>query len=132
MLRKAGYDAYGVDIRWPGADFYGDIESSHLGPGVLRYYEEGGRIPFDDETFDVIISDQVFEHVVPMAETVVEIERIGKPDGVMYHHFPSRTVLREGHIGIPLGLRRVGDCVLSHRSSQALRGRRQQGRPRLA
>jgi len=26
-------------------------------------------------------------------------------DGLMYHHFPSREVLREGHIGIPLAHR---------------------------
>src|SRR4051812_27299202 len=64
LLRAAGFDAYGVDIRWPGGD-YGQIDASELGrSGVLRYYEEGGRLPFDDDTFDLIVSDQVFEHVV--------------------------------------------------------------------
>jgi len=103
LLRNAGYDAYGVDIRWPGADFYGDIENDpEFPPGTLRYYEEAGPLPFPDATFDVIVSDQVFEHVVPLQETIAELERVLKPGGVMYHHFPSRTVLREGHIGIPL------------------------------
>ena len=105
MLRAAGYDACGVDIRWPGANI-GDIEASELGrEGVLRYYEEGGRLPFDDDSFDVVVSDQVFEHVVPLEASVREIERVLRPGGVAYHHFPSRAVWREGHIGIPLAHR---------------------------
>ena len=102
MLRAAGYDAHGVDIRWPGATTP-DIEASELGrAGLLRYYEEGGRLPYDDDTFDVVVSDQVFEHVVPLEASVREIERVLRPGGVTYHHFPSRAVWREGHIGIPL------------------------------
>jgi SAM-dependent methyltransferase len=105
MLRAAGYDAHGVDIRWPGATTP-DIEASDLGrEGVLRYYEEGGRLPFDDDTFDVVVSDQVFEHVVPLEASVREIERVLRPGGVASHHFPSRAVWREGHIGIPLAHR---------------------------
>ena len=104
LLRNAGFDAYGVDIDWPGAD-YGDLTRSPLGEGVLQYYEEGGPLPFGDDTFDVVISDQVFEHVVPIEASVREIERVLKPGGVSYHHFPSRTVWREGHIGIPFAHR---------------------------
>jgi SAM-dependent methyltransferase len=102
MLRAAGFDAYGVDIRWPGHDT-GDLEAGELGrQGVLRYYDEGGALPFDDDSFDVIVSDQVFEHVVPLEASLREIERVLRPGGVTYHHFPSRSVWREGHIGIPL------------------------------
>ncbi len=105
MLCGAGYDAFGVDIRWPGAD-YGDLGADELGrQGRLRYYEEGGRLPFDDNSFDVIVSDQVFEHVVPIESAVQEIERVCRASGVMYHHFPSRAVWREGHIGIPFSHR---------------------------
>ena len=86
LLRAAGYEALGR-------------------AGVLRPYEEGGRLPFDDDMFDVVISDQVFEHVEPLEASLAEVERVVKPDGVMYHHFPSREVVREGHIGIPLAHR---------------------------
>jgi SAM-dependent methyltransferase len=105
MLRAAGYDAYGVDIRWPG-HATDDLEDSELGrQGRLRYYDEGGRLPFEDDSFDVIVSDQVFEHVVPLEASLREIERVLRPGGVAYHHFPSRSVWREGHIGIPLSHR---------------------------
>jgi SAM-dependent methyltransferase len=100
MLRAAGYDAYGVDIRWEGADAI-DLGDA----GTLRSFEEGGRLPFGTDRFDVVVSNQVFEHVVPMEAAVREIERVLKPTGVMYHHFPSREVLREGHIGIPFAHR---------------------------
>ena len=102
MLRERGFDAYGVDIRWPGADY----EQGELGrQGILRYYEEGGRLPFDDDSFDLVISDQVFEHVVPIEESLAEIDRVLRPGGVTYHHFPSSSVWREGHIGIPFAHR---------------------------
>lgn len=105
MLRGAGFDAYGVDIRWPGAD-YGDLEATELGrQGVLRYYEQGGRLPFDDDTFDVVVSDQVFEHVEPLEATVRELERVCRRGALSYHHFPYHTVWREGHIGIPFAHR---------------------------
>jgi SAM-dependent methyltransferase len=105
MLRERGYEAYGVDIRWPGAD-YGDLVGSDLGrEGILRLYDEGGRLPFEDDYFDLVVSEEVFEHVVPIEESLAELERVLKPDGMAYHHFPSRTVWREGHIGIPFAHR---------------------------
>ena len=105
LLRDAGFDAYGVDIRWPGAD-YGDLEATELGRRrVLRYYEEGGRLPFEDGFFDVVVSDQVFEHVRPIEQAVRELSRVTRAGGLGYHHFPSRAVWREGHIGIPFAHR---------------------------
>jgi SAM-dependent methyltransferase len=101
MLRDAGYDAYGVDIRWAGAD-YGDLEASDLGrAGHLRYYDEGGPLPFADGSFALVVSDQVLEHVVPLHDAVREIERVLAPRGRSYHHVPSRGVWREAHIGVP-------------------------------
>src|SRR4029078_5692050 len=92
MLRAQGYEAYGVDIRWPGAD-YGDLERRDLGrEGILRLYDEGSRLPFDDGVFDVVVSDMVFEHVVPIEASLAELERVLKPDGISCHHFPTRAV----------------------------------------
>jgi SAM-dependent methyltransferase len=105
MLRAEGYEAYGADIRWPGAD-YGDLEASDLGrEGILRLYDEGRPLPFADDYFDLVISDMVFEHVVPIEASLAELQRVLKPDGMSYHHFPSRSVWREGHIGIPFSHR---------------------------
>jgi SAM-dependent methyltransferase len=51
------------------------------------------------------VSNQVFEHVERLGAVVRELERVLKQNGTAYHHFPSREVLREGHIGIPLAHR---------------------------
>lgn len=102
MLRTAGYDAYGVDVR--SGPFTAQADAHEL-PGLLRYYADGEPLPFADGEFDLVVSNQVFEHVVSFDAAVSEIKRVLKPGGVSYHHFPSRSVLREGHIGIPLSHR---------------------------
>ena len=62
-------------------------------------------MPFATDSFDLIISNMVLEHVADLELTVREFDRVLKSGGVMRHHFPSRAVLREGHIGIPLAHR---------------------------
>lgn len=102
MLLAAGFDASGCDVRWPGAD-YRWVEMDEA--DRLHYFDPGGRLPFDDESFDLVVSDQVFEHVPQIEASIDEVERVTRADGVMYHHFPTRDVWREGHIGIPFAHR---------------------------
>jgi SAM-dependent methyltransferase len=111
---EAGLDAWGCDI---------DFSSEWIEPGTLRDLRandrvrqiqraSGGkvspgvgecyRLPFDDNMFDVVISDQVFEHVQNYGETLAELARVSKPDAVMLHIFPSRYRLIEGHLNVPL------------------------------
>jgi SAM-dependent methyltransferase len=59
------------------------------------------RLPFDDSIFDVVISQEVFEHVQNYAETIDELHRILRPGGVCLHSFPSRYRLIEGHVYVP-------------------------------
>jgi len=40
-----------------------------------------GALPFEDETFDIIVSDYVFEHVANPEKTAKELLRILKPGG---------------------------------------------------
>jgi SAM-dependent methyltransferase len=102
MLRRAGIDCYGVEVCYEGASFDAFRNHPLYQEGYLREIPESGDVPFEDGFFDVIISNQVFEHVKDKATVLQNLERILKDDGFMWHHFPSREVLREGHIGIPL------------------------------
>jgi SAM-dependent methyltransferase len=43
----------------------------------------GGRFPFPNESFDVVISSAVLEHVMDMDAFVAECARVMKPDGVL-------------------------------------------------
>lgn len=105
LLREAGAECYGADVFYGGAQFEQLSASGLLANGVVREIQESGRLPFDDGFFDIVISNQVFEHVDRLSQAVDEIHRVLKDDGIAYHHFPSREVIREGHIGIPLAHR---------------------------
>ena len=104
-LRRRGVDCRGADVFYEGGDVEGGELEQLVAEGVIRRFREGEPVPFPDGTFDLIVSNQVFEHVADLEPTVAELDRLLAADGLMYHHFPSREVLREGHIGIPLAHR---------------------------
>jgi SAM-dependent methyltransferase len=101
-LRGLGVDCVGADIFYGGGAFDSPETRGLMEAGYVRHFEEDGRVPFEDCTFDLLVSNQVFEHVSNLEPAVRELHRVLKPGGTGYHHFPSREVLREGHIGIPL------------------------------
>jgi SAM-dependent methyltransferase len=105
LLRERGIDAWGADIFYAGADWDDPALRELIDAGTIRRIGADGRIPFGDGTFDLVISDQVLEHVEDLPGTLREIDRVLKSGGISYHHFPTRDGLREGHIGIPLAHR---------------------------
>jgi len=105
LLRERGIDAHGADVFYGGADWRDARLQRLLGEGVIRRIGDDGRLPFDDGSFDLVISDQVFEHIERLEAAVAEIDRVLGSRGVSYHHFPTRDGLREGHMGIPLAHR---------------------------
>jgi SAM-dependent methyltransferase len=105
LLRERGVDTYGADVFYEGADWEAPGLQRLLQEGAIRRIGDDGRIPFGDRSFDLVISDQVFEHIQRLEAAVAEIDRVLGPEGVSYHHFPNRDGLREGHMGIPLAHR---------------------------
>jgi SAM-dependent methyltransferase len=85
----AGFDAYGCDI------VLGQPSER------LRLIENPYRLPFDDHTFDVAVSDQVFEHVDNYPAVLRELRRVLHPDGVSFNIFPPRFRMREVHVFVP-------------------------------
>lgn len=67
------------------------------------------RVPYANDLFDLVISDQVFEHVLDQVTAFSELYRITKPGGHGLHFIPARYMPLEGHIAIPFG------GVLQHR-----------------
>ena len=102
LLRAAGIEAYGVEVCYE-ASSWEDLYSSELfREGAIQMIPVGGEIPFSDGFFDVILSNQVLEHVRDKVPTMLRLKRVLKDDGFMRHHFPTRSAVRECHIGIPL------------------------------
>ena len=69
--------------------YYGRLEQ-YLGRSVdhgkLNLFSyDGGGIPFDDNTFDVVVSNAVLEHVEDLSVTVREMARVTKESGINYH-----------------------------------------------
>ena len=88
----AGYEAFGCDLNVGS-------ESERL-RGIDA---ETGRLPFADNTFDFVFSDQVLEHVQDHGAAFAEMARVMKASGFGLHIFPARLKPTEAHVLVPLG-----------------------------
>lgn len=57
-------------------------------PGVDVVADLNERLPFDDESFDVVYSNQVLEHVPNLIPVVAECHRLLRPGGLLLAHVP--------------------------------------------
>ncbi len=86
-LEKAGFDAHGVDISDEAVRF-GALQ------GVKNLsVMDSHRINFSDNTFDVVLSMDVLEHLEDESWAIKEIERILKPGGVFVVMVPAYMFL---------------------------------------
>ena len=102
--REAGLDITGADAFYDGSNARAEAEAAGLLGGAVVEIREG-RLPFPDASFDLVVNNQVFEHVEDLEGALAEIDRVLRPGGRMLSIFPSRDVWREGHIGIPFAHR---------------------------
>jgi ubiquinone/menaquinone biosynthesis C-methylase UbiE len=97
-LVEQGYDAYGCDIEelWIKNP---EIDCKRLAKIPLSPY----KLPYPDDSFDVIVSTVVLEHVQNIEEVFKEIHRVLKIGGYSMHLFPAKWYLpSEPHIFVPL------------------------------
>jgi SAM-dependent methyltransferase len=64
---------------------------------------ESSRLPFADDHFDLVISEQVLEHVMDQVGRLRELHRVMRPGGCALHFFPGRYSLLEPHVHVPFG-----------------------------
>lgn len=100
MLRNQGVDCYGCDafvqIGKAPRDYL--LNKGWFGSAILDMPD--GKIPFAAESFDMVVNNQVMEHVENMELTLAELHRVLKPAGVLLSVFPDKSVWREGHCGV--------------------------------
>ena len=102
-----GYDLYGYDLIFY-EDHYAETRRKKLVPYFGDLYDEHIKttrsereVPFDDNSFDVVYANQVFEHVRFLDKAISECARVLKPGGVFLTNFPLATYPIEGHCKIP-------------------------------
>ncbi len=88
-------------------------------------FYDGNTIPFDNKTFDSVISNQVFEHVFNPNEFLKEINRVIKKDGILLltvpfvwdEHEQPYDYARYTSFGLKHILEKNGFKILEHRKS---------------
>lgn len=91
-LADAGFDARGFDI----VDYLDE-------PSDRVVIGDPARLPYPTDHFDMVFSDQVFEHAHDQDRVFAELHRVTKPGGIHLHVIPARWQLIEPHIKVPLG-----------------------------
>lgn len=78
-----------------------DVHDNRLITEGYRYHQvQDTRLPFADETFDVVLTNHVIEHVgneQAQRAHLAELHRVLRPDGVGYLAVPNRWMLVEPH-----------------------------------
>jgi SAM-dependent methyltransferase len=73
-----------------------DIESSLNYEGVKAdFLWDGKKMPFEDASFDVVISTEVLEHVPDPDTYLMEVKRVLKPGGMFFFTVPFLMSLHE-------------------------------------
>jgi SAM-dependent methyltransferase len=102
-FREMGYRSFGVDIdEMPiknSENFFSSI--GLCSEELLKVLNSNNISPFPNESFHVIYSEQVFEHIENMDAVAKEMYRIMKKGGIGIHHYPAKWVIKEGHLFQP-------------------------------
>jgi SAM-dependent methyltransferase len=75
-----------------GLDIDSAIDYNNIKPD---FYWDGINMPFENETFDVVISTEVIEHIFNLDIYLNEVKRILKPGGVFFFTVPFLMSLHE-------------------------------------
>jgi len=87
-LSRSGFTVTGLDPSQGMLDVMAESE-----PGIEGIRSEGSEVPFDDETFDLVLTVAALHHVADpdaVRATLVEMVRVTRPDGriVVWDHNP--------------------------------------------
>lgn len=102
LARDRGYDAYGVDT-FLGVGASAEnlaIATARIGSRAVAI-TPNEPMPFDSGFFDVVASNQVFEHVADLENVCHEIARVTRVGGILLALMPTSEVLWEDHLKMP-------------------------------
>jgi SAM-dependent methyltransferase len=98
-LLDSGYiNAVGYDVT-DGPSLLGHHRADFITTGSLFDL----RLPYPNDSFDLILSEEVFEHVMDQVRVFSELHRITRVGGHGVHSIPARYAPIEPHIYVPFG-----------------------------
>lgn len=108
-FRDVGIEALGYDLHdylEPRSE--ADRRLFHVGssaeiPSDHTIDSETFELPYPDGHFDLIVSSQVFEHVMDLEPVMRELARVSQPVSLGIHLFPPLAAPLEVHTKVPLG-----------------------------
>jgi len=105
----SGSGWFSVRLALQGARVYG-VEPSLSGvrasmlraqryDGIVAHFVQGvgEQLPYPDDFFDLVVSNQVLEHVRDLAQVLAEVYRVTRTGGASYHWIPNYGYPYEGH-----------------------------------
>jgi 2-polyprenyl-3-methyl-5-hydroxy-6-metoxy-1,4-benzoquinol methylase len=96
-LRGAGAKVTGLDIDEPGLE----AARERFGDGIEFICAGGEDIPAPAQSFDIVIFNHIYEHVVDADAVMTDIKRVLRPDGVVYLGLGNRLGIIEPHYKLP-------------------------------
>ncbi|WP_295697066.1 class I SAM-dependent methyltransferase [Lapillicoccus sp.] len=96
-LSLAGADVTGIDIDEPGLA----AATARVGDHISFVRAAGDDIPFPDHSFDLVILNHIYEHVVDPDAIMSEIRRVLRPDGIVYMGLVNKFGVMEPHYHLP-------------------------------
>lgn len=89
-------------VKWGVKGLYGvDGHNDYTDRAIARGYIEvksikdlcSDRLPYEDARFDLVISKDVFEHLLDPVHALLEVKRVLKPGGMFLFHVPNHFPL---------------------------------------
>jgi SAM-dependent methyltransferase len=96
--RAGGLDIWGADTFDGYYSGWADTLKPEVRDRVVRIVEQ--RAEFPDQHFDLVMSNQVLEHVTDPERVVADIFRLLRPGGRFIAAFPVVDTWYEGHVGL--------------------------------
>ena len=100
-LEDAGHRGIGIDIAVQGMKV-----ANRIAPDSVFMVADGQRLPFDDESFDVVTFWGTLEHHPDMVQALTECKRVIRPGGTALFRVPNRrfwVYLIMERLGLPIG-----------------------------
>lgn len=100
LMKLLGFESIGLDVHLEDIQLAQSLAGENGLPADMFVWNENRRLPFPDESFDIVTMISVLEHLddQTLAALVPELARVCK--GVLFLQAPSSARLRDDHTGL--------------------------------